>query len=221
MRTVTSADGAAIAYEQVGAEPLLILVDGAMQYRAFGQGSMQQAGQPSCMACPPAPRWRWRRRSSCMAKSRSLPSTKRRTTPMRRHGRHGGSTRAGWASCWRQIVAVTLWHSSCSWRARPLLRSMPCAGHRSGRCLKPLRLRWPMTTLRSWETRPPCPQRAAQVEIPALVMDGGASFPFVHVTAAALAAAMPQGRQYTLASQTHDVTPTVLAPVLRDFFLAV
>src|SRR5579871_6431512 len=36
MPTVTSRDGTTIAYEQSGAGPALILVDGAMCYRAFG-----------------------------------------------------------------------------------------------------------------------------------------------------------------------------------------
>lgn len=60
--------------------------------------------------------------------------------------------------------------------------------------------------------------RAAQVTVPALVMDGGASFPFMHDTAVALANAMPKGTQRTLDGQTHDVNVAVLAPVLVEFF---
>ena len=54
--------------------------------------------------------------------------------------------------------------------------------------------------------------------MPALVMDGGASFPFMHATAAALADAMPRGQQRTLEGQTHEVTAESLAPVLIEFF---
>ena len=36
MSTVTSADGTTIAYERAGSGPPLILVDGAMCYRAAG-----------------------------------------------------------------------------------------------------------------------------------------------------------------------------------------
>jgi pimeloyl-ACP methyl ester carboxylesterase len=60
---------------------------------------------------------------------------------------------------------------------------------------------------------------AAKVTVPALVMDGGASEPFMHDTAVALAKAMPHARQRTLADQPHDPAPDALAPVLREFFL--
>jgi len=38
MRTVTSKDGTTIAFDQSGQGPAIILVDGALQYRAFDQG---------------------------------------------------------------------------------------------------------------------------------------------------------------------------------------
>lgn len=38
MRTVTSKDGTTIAFDQSGQGPAVILVDGALQYRAFDQG---------------------------------------------------------------------------------------------------------------------------------------------------------------------------------------
>jgi pimeloyl-ACP methyl ester carboxylesterase len=60
--------------------------------------------------------------------------------------------------------------------------------------------------------------RAAGLSIPALVLNGGASFPFMHGTAAALAKAMPHGQHQTLQGQTHDVEPEALAPVLAGFF---
>jgi len=60
--------------------------------------------------------------------------------------------------------------------------------------------------------------RAARVSIPALVMDGGASFPFMHVAATALAKAMPNAQLRTLEGQTHEVAVEVLAPVLVEFF---
>ncbi len=63
-------------------------------------------------------------------------------------------------------------------------------------------------------------ERAAQVTIPTAVLDGGASFPFLHPTALALAAALPNGRQRTLEGQSHDVAAEVLAPALTEFFTA-
>jgi pimeloyl-ACP methyl ester carboxylesterase len=61
-------------------------------------------------------------------------------------------------------------------------------------------------------------ERAASVTAPTLVLDGGASLPFMHPTAVALAGALLNGQQRTLAGQTHDVAPEVLAPVLVEFF---
>ena len=63
-------------------------------------------------------------------------------------------------------------------------------------------------------------EKAAQVAAPTLVMDGEASFPFMHVTATALANAIPHAEHRTLPGQTHEVEAAVLAPVLVEFFTA-
>jgi pimeloyl-ACP methyl ester carboxylesterase len=60
-------------------------------------------------------------------------------------------------------------------------------------------------------------KRAAVVRIPTLVMNGGASYPFMYDTALALSQAMPSARMRTLDGQTHAVDPAVLAPVLVEF----
>jgi pimeloyl-ACP methyl ester carboxylesterase len=62
-------------------------------------------------------------------------------------------------------------------------------------------------------------EKAARVAVPALVMDGSASFPFMHATALSLTKAMPHAQHRTLEGQTHEVAPQVLAPVLEEFFL--
>lgn len=61
-------------------------------------------------------------------------------------------------------------------------------------------------------------QRAARVLVPALVIDGGASPPFLHDTAKTLSQAMPHAQRRTLEGQTHDMNAGVLAPVLEEFF---
>jgi hypothetical protein len=61
-------------------------------------------------------------------------------------------------------------------------------------------------------------ERAARVAALTLVMDGGASFPFMHTTAVALANAMPNGQHRTLDGQTHEVAAEAIAPVLVEFF---
>jgi pimeloyl-ACP methyl ester carboxylesterase len=60
--------------------------------------------------------------------------------------------------------------------------------------------------------------RAANVDVPTLVMNGGASYAFMYDTAQALSKAIPNAQLRTLESQTHDVDPDVLAPVLVEFF---
>jgi hypothetical protein len=60
--------------------------------------------------------------------------------------------------------------------------------------------------------------RAASLAVPALVMDGDASYPFMHTTAVALAKAIPQAQHRTLQGQTHEVAAEALAPVLVEFF---
>jgi pimeloyl-ACP methyl ester carboxylesterase len=63
-------------------------------------------------------------------------------------------------------------------------------------------------------------ERAARVRVPALVIYGDASFPFMAVTARTLSQAMPQVELRGLEGQTHDVDAAVLAPVLAGFFAA-
>jgi len=60
--------------------------------------------------------------------------------------------------------------------------------------------------------------RAAQVTIPTLVLDGSASFPFMHETAVTLASVLPNAQQRTLERQTHDVSAEALASALTAFF---
>ena len=59
---------------------------------------------------------------------------------------------------------------------------------------------------------------AAHVRVPALVMNGSASYPFMRETARALAEAMTTGRYRELPGQRHDVEAEAIAPVLAEFF---
>ena len=54
-------------------------------------------------------------------------------------------------------------------------------------------------------------ERAAQVAMPALIMNGGASYPLMQVAAVALANAMPHGQYHTLEGQTHEVAAAWVA----------
>ena len=61
-------------------------------------------------------------------------------------------------------------------------------------------------------------ERAASVTTPALVLTGGASFPWMAETGQALADALPNGQHSVLEGQQHNVAPDVLAPALKQFF---
>jgi pimeloyl-ACP methyl ester carboxylesterase len=60
--------------------------------------------------------------------------------------------------------------------------------------------------------------RAAAVQVPTLVLAGGADMPWMRDTAQALADALPHGHLEILDGQGHDVDPSVLAPALIRFF---
>jgi pimeloyl-ACP methyl ester carboxylesterase len=62
--------------------------------------------------------------------------------------------------------------------------------------------------------------RAASVKAPALVLAGGADFPWMRESATVLADAMPDGRAELLDGQGHNVDPAVLAASLIPFFAA-
>jgi alpha-beta hydrolase superfamily lysophospholipase len=61
-------------------------------------------------------------------------------------------------------------------------------------------------------------ERAAAVKVPTLVMDGGASFDWIRITARTLAESIPGAEHRTLEGQTHAVDASVLAPVMTEFF---
>jgi pimeloyl-ACP methyl ester carboxylesterase len=75
--------------------------------------------------------------------------------------------------------------------------------------------------------RPPS-ARLAQIATPTLVITGGTPDPhtaglgseFFHRAADAIVASMPRAERLILKGQTHVVDPSVLAPVLRRFFMA-
>ncbi len=60
--------------------------------------------------------------------------------------------------------------------------------------------------------------RLRTIAVPALVLDGAASPPFLQDGTRVVAATLPHASHMTLAGQTHNVDPSVLAPVLVQFF---
>ena len=59
---------------------------------------------------------------------------------------------------------------------------------------------------------------AESVTVPALVMYGEASYPFMGVTARQLCRLMPNAKLRVLEAQRHDVSSEVVAPILAEFF---
>jgi pimeloyl-ACP methyl ester carboxylesterase len=60
--------------------------------------------------------------------------------------------------------------------------------------------------------------QASRVRVPALVLTGGADYPWMTDVGRRLADAMPNGRHRVLERQEHTVPPEVLVPVLAEFF---
>ncbi len=67
---------------------------------------------------------------------------------------------------------------------------------------------------------PLSPSRWASVTIPVLVIDGGASPAYVHTSTQALAGVLKNARSRTLEGQDHAYDPSILAPVLVEYFLS-
>jgi pimeloyl-ACP methyl ester carboxylesterase len=55
------------------------------------------------------------------------------------------------------------------------------------------------------------------VQVPTLVVDGEKSFEFMHTNADKLAKTIPNAKRKTLKCQTHEISPGVIAPVLKEF----
>ena len=62
--------------------------------------------------------------------------------------------------------------------------------------------------------------KVKQVTIPTLVMDGGASFPFMAPTANTIAENLSNGQRVTLEGQGHDASAESLAAAIAPFFSA-
>lgn len=62
--------------------------------------------------------------------------------------------------------------------------------------------------------------KARALTVPTLIMNGSESYPFMAVSAGALADALPNSQHRVLEGQTHEVSAESLAPLLVEFFTA-
>ena len=262
MKTVQSADGTTIAYDQMGNGPAVILVDGALGYRAFGF-----MAQLATELSPPFTVITYDRRGRGESTDTQPFALEREIEDIEAliqeagveaylYGISSGAALALEATIklGHKVKKLALYeapYDSDDGRMvafktyRRQLEEVLAAGrpgdalglfmlfvgmppeHLEGARRQPM---WPM-----WEavahTLPydaaamgddgsvPT-EKAARVSVPTLVMDGSASFPFMHSTAVALAKALPKGEHRTLEGQTHEVESQVLAPVLVEYFNA-
>jgi pimeloyl-ACP methyl ester carboxylesterase len=264
MRTVTSKDGTTIAFDQSGQGPALILVDGALQYRAFDQGMAQLAERLS----PHFTVFHYDRRGRgdstdtqpyavareiedlealidaaggsaflygissgaalAFEAALALGNKVRKLALYESPYNDDDKARQAWKEYRRQLKEIVAeGRGGDALGLFMMLLGMP-ADHLDGMRQDPM---WPMweavghtlaydAAAMGEEGAIPT-KRAASLTIPTLVMDGGASeWSFMHTTAVALAKAIPNAQHRTLESQSHEVAPEVLTPVLIEFFKA-
>lgn len=265
MKTVTSKDGTTIAFDVSGAGPVVILVDGALQYRAFGQGMEQLAD----LLSPHFTVIHYDRRG----RGDSTDNTDDLSHALEREiqdieaiiNEAGGSAAlygisSGAALAMEAAIALPDKVTKLAmyevpyndeesaiqtWRNYTKQLGEYLAQGRNGDAIGLFMMlvgarpedvegvkqspTWPLfeavaPTLAYdhivdlGENASVPTERAAQVTVPTLVINGGASFPFMQVTAMTLAGTIPNAQHRTLEGQTHDVAAEALAPVLIEFF---
>jgi pimeloyl-ACP methyl ester carboxylesterase len=264
MKTVISKDGTTIAFDQSGQGPVVILVDGALQYRAFDQGMAQLAdllaphftvihydrrgrgdstdtqpyavarevediealieaagGQASlfgissgaALAMQAAIALGDRIQKLVMYEPpynddetarRSWNEYTRKLGELLAEGRQGDAVGLFMMLVGASEEQVEGMHQHPMW---PLWEAV---GHT---------LAYDHTAILGEEASIPV-ELAAQVTVPALILTGSESFPFMHETAKTLAATMPNAQHRILEGQTHEVSSEALAPLLSEFFKA-
>ena len=262
MKTVTSKDGTIIAFDQFGEGPVVILVDGALQYRAFDQGMVELAN----LLAPHFTVIHYDRRGRGDSTDTQPYALEREIEDIEAIiDEAGGSASlygisSGAALAMEAAIKLGDKVSKLAMYEAPYnddeaaqqawkdyvkqLRELLDAGRKgdavglfmmlvgaSPEDVEGIRQTpmWPL-----WESightlaydhiaalgeDAAIPtERASLVTMPALVMDGSESFPFMHTTAVTLANAMPKGQLHTLEGQTHEVGAEAIAPVLVEFF---
>jgi pimeloyl-ACP methyl ester carboxylesterase len=264
METATSKDGTTIAFDRLGAGPALILVDGALQYRAFDQGGAQLAD----LLAPHFTVVRYDRRGRgdstdtqpyavareiediealinaaggsafvygissgaalAMEAAIKLGNTIKKLAMYEAPYNDDAVARQAWKEYTKQLRELLAADRRGDAVALFMMLVGATGDQVDGMRQAPV---WPMfeaiaptlaydhIALLGDDAAVPT-ARAARVAVPALIMDGGASYPFMHVAAVALAHAMPHAQHRTLEGQTHEVAAEALAPVLVEFFHA-
>jgi len=264
MRTVTSKDGTAIAFEQSGKGPAIILVGGAFEQRAMNSATAQLAALPRLAQHFTVIHYDRRGRGDSTdtqpyAVEREIDDIEALINaaegPAFVFGISSGAALAFEATLalGDKVQKLAMYEAPYNddeaarqaWRNyRKQLNEVLAEGRRGDAvALFMMLLGMPADQVPEMRQHPMWPmfeavaptlaydaavlgedssvpiKQAAGVAVPALVMDGGASeWPFMHITAVALANAIPNARHRTLEGQTHEVAPEAIAPVLVEFF---
>jgi pimeloyl-ACP methyl ester carboxylesterase len=264
MKTVTSKDGTTIAFDQSGQGPAVILVDGALQYRAFDQGMAQLAdllaqhftvihydrrGRGDSTDTQPYALEREIEdiealideagRSAfvygissgaalAMEAAIQLGDKVKKLAMYEAPYNDDETAQQAWREYTRQLGELLEAGRGGDAVGLFMMLVGATAADVEGIRQDPM---WPL-----WAAVAPTlaydhiaalgedasvpTQRATSVTVPTLVMNGSESFPFMHVTAVALANAIPHAQHRILEGQTHEVSSEALAPVLVEFFKA-
>jgi pimeloyl-ACP methyl ester carboxylesterase len=264
MKTVTSKDGTTIAFDQSGKGPGVILVDGALQYRAFDQGMAPLAdllahhftvfhydrrGRGDSTDTQPYTLAREIEDIEALIDEAggsvslygissgaalafeatlALDGKVKKLVMYEPPYNDDESARQGWKQYRKQLNEVLAEGRRGDAVGLFMMLVGASADDVEGVRQTPM---WPL-----WETVGHTlaydaaalgedgslpTKRAANLAVPTLVMDGGASeWSFMHTTAVALAKAIPNAQHCSLEGQSHEVSPEALAPVLIEFFKA-
>ncbi|HEX5809706.1 MAG TPA: alpha/beta hydrolase [Anaerolineales bacterium] len=261
MKTVTSKDGTTIAYDQYGQGPAVILVGGALQYRAFGQG----LGQLADRLAEHFTVIHYDRRGRG-------DSTDTKTYELNREiedldalidavggsayvygiSSGGGLALEAAAALGNKIKKLAIYeapynddeNARAGWRQyTQKLMELVQADRKSDAVGHFMRLTgMPPEQLEGMRQHPMWPlwesvgltlaydamamgeessvptERARKVSVPALIITGSQTYPFMSESAKTLTEAIPNARRHTLEGQSHEVSAEALAPVLVEFF---
>lgn len=263
MKTVASKDDTTIAFDQSGKGPAIILVDGALQYRAFDQGMVQLAE----LLAPNFTVLHYDRRGRGDSTDTQPYAVQREIEDIEAlideaggsaflYGISSGAALAMEAAIELpgKVRKLAMYEAPYNdqddarqaWRDyREKLNELIAEGRRGDAVgLFMMLVGMPADQVPEMHNHPMWPLfeavaptlaydaavmgedssipiiRAACVAVPALIMNGGASYPFMQIAATALANAMTSAQHRTLEGQTHEVVAEVLAPVLVGFFSA-
>src|SRR6266511_3177385 len=248
MPTITSPDGTAIAYERAGSGPPLVLVDGAMCYRAAGPMRPLAAALHGTFTV-----YTYDRRGRGESSDTAPYAVAGEVEDLRALISAGAALALATAATGAGITRLALYEP-------PFLTEVEDGGRKkeytdrlhelldAGRngdavALFMTTVGIPAPAIAEMRTQPGWAvleaiaptlayddevlgdgrvprDLASTIAVPTLVVAGGASPQSLQRAAQAAAQALPTAKYGTLDGQTHDVAPAALAPVLVEFFTA-